>query len=171
MNLTSQLANKIYQVNDLIPVLDQIKNQGKKIVFTNGCFDILHPGHVDYLAKTKAFGDFCVLGLNSDDSVRRQGKGADRPINSEMARAIVLAGLEAVDAIVIFDEDTPYELMQKLQPQVITKGGDYDADETDTTKKTYVVGRDIVQANGGKVEIIAFLEGFSTTKMIEKIKK
>lgn len=171
MNLSLTLQNKLFQLEDLIATIKERKNQGETIVFTNGCFDILHPGHVDYLAKTKSFGDFCVLGLNSDASVKRQGKGDDRPINNEFSRAVVLSGLASVDAVVIFDEDTPYELMKAIQPHVITKGGDYDAAETNPNSKKYVVGRDIVAQNNGSVEIITFLEGFSTTSMINKIRK
>lgn len=138
------------------------KREGKKVVFTNGCFDILHLGHVDYLEKARQRGDKLVLGLNTDSSVRRL-KGEDRPLNDQYARARLLAALAFVDALTYFDEDTPYELIKELKPDILVKGNDYLAEN--------IVGADIVIANGGKVETIALVEGFSTTNMIEKIKK
>ncbi|NTW48994.1 MAG: D-glycero-beta-D-manno-heptose 1-phosphate adenylyltransferase [Chlorobiales bacterium] len=133
---------------------------GRKVVFTNGCFDILHAGHVQYLTKAKALGDLLVIGLNADASVRRL-KGEKRPINSEEDRAFVLRALKAVDAVVRFEEDTPAELIAELLPDVLVKGGDWAIDK--------IVGRDIVEANGGTVQTIHFLEGRSTTGTIEKI--
>lgn len=135
---------------------------GNKIVFTNGCFDILHPGHVDYLSKAADFGTKLVIGLNTDSSVKRL-KGNSRPLNEEQARAQLLASLFFVDAVVLFDEDTPFELISFLKPDILVKGSDYTIDT--------IVGADIVLVNGGKVETIAFLEGYSTTGLIERIKK
>ena len=135
-------------------------NKNKKIVFTNGCFDILHVGHKRYLEQASALGDIFVIGVNSDDSVRRL-KGASRPINSEQDRMEILSALGFVDYVVLFDEDTPYELIKKVQPDVLVKGGDYTVDQ--------VVGKDIVEARGGRVELIKFVEGKSTTKIINKI--
>lgn len=135
-------------------------NADKKIVFTNGCFDILHVGHKRYLQEAAALGDILVIGVNSDDSVRRL-KGPDRPVNSEQDRAEILSALSFVDYVVIFDEDTPYELIKKIQPDVLVKGGDYKPEE--------VVGRDIVEARGGRLELIQFVEGKSTTNIINKI--
>ena len=132
----------------------------KKIVFTNGCFDILHRGHVEYLSKAKLLGDVLVLGLNSDDSVRRL-KGESRPINNQDDRAFVMDGLKSVDYIVIFSEDTPLELIKITRPDVIAKGGDYTSNQ--------VVGKEIVEPYGGRVEIIPFVSGFSSTKTIEKL--
>jgi rfaE bifunctional protein nucleotidyltransferase chain/domain len=132
------------------------------VVFTNGVFDLLHPGHVDVLAGARAHGDALVVGVNSDASVRRLGKGPDRPVRREMDRAYVLAALAAVDAVVIFDEDTPLELVRALQPDVIVKGGDYAPDT--------VVGADIVQARGGRVVIIPLTPGQSTTSIIERLR-
>lgn len=133
---------------------------GHKVVFTNGCFDILHAGHAQYLAKAKALGDVLIIGLNADASVRRL-KGEKRPVNSEEDRAYVLKALRAVDAVVVFEEDTPAELIAELIPDVLVKGGDWAIDK--------IVGRDIVEANGGTVQTISFLEGRSTTGTIEKI--
>lgn len=135
-------------------------NAQKKIVFTNGCFDILHVGHKRYLQKAATLGDILVVGVNSDASVRRL-KGPSRPINCEQDRAEMLSALRFIDYVVIFDEDTPYELIKKIQPDVLVKGGDYKPEE--------VVGRDIVEARGGRLELISFVEGKSTTNIINKI--
>lgn len=137
-------------------------NQDKKIVFTNGCFDILHVGHKRYLQQAAALGDILVIGVNSDDSVRRL-KGPDRPVNNEQDRAEILSALGFVDYVVIFDEDTPYDLIKQIQPDVLVKGGDYKPEE--------VVGKDIVEARGGRLELISFVEGKSTTNIINKINK
>ena len=132
------------------------KNNDKRVVFTNGCFDILHRGHVSYLNRAKSFGDTLILGLNSDDSVRRL-KGKTRPINSEDDRAFVLAGLESVDYVVHFEDDTPYELIKLVQPDILVKGADYEGKN--------VVGSDIAK----ELKLVTFIDGKSTTKTIEKI--
>lgn len=132
------------------------------VVFTNGVFDLLHPGHVDLLVGARAEGEQLVVGVNSDASVRRLGKGPDRPVRSEAERAYVLAGLAAVDLVVIFDEDTPLELVQSLRPDVIVKGGDY-APET-------VVGAADVESRGGRVVIIPLTPGQSTTSIVERLR-
>lgn len=137
------------------------ENKNKKIVFTNGCFDILHIGHLRYMEQATKLGDILVIGLNSDASVRRL-KGKERPINNQNDRAELLSALEFVDYIVIFDEDTPYELIKKIQPDVLVKGGDYNPDN--------VVGKDIVEARGGELRLLQFVEGKSTTNIINKIK-
>ncbi len=134
---------------------------GKRIVFTNGCFDILHPGHVDYLARARDLGDLLVVGLNSDASVRRI-KGTTRPVNPEHDRALVLGALACVDHVVIFSEDTPYRLIQAVLPDVLVKGGDWPVEK--------IVGRDIVEARGGRVLSIPLLPGYSTTRIIERIR-
>ena len=139
------------------------KKQGKKIVFTNGCFDIIHPGHVDLLARAKALGDILVLGLNSDESVKNQGKGDDRPFTTCEARAFVLAHLESVDIVVPFNENTPIALIEDFVPDVLVKGGDWNIDN--------IVGRDIVQNNGGKVFSLPLIQGYSTTGLADKIAK
>ncbi len=134
--------------------------ENKKIVFTNGCFDILHAGHVQYLEDAKACGDVLILGLNSDASVSRL-KGPTRPVNSEMDRAFVLAGLKSVDYVVIFEEDTPYNLIDALIPDVLVKGGDWAVKD--------IVGADVVIDNGGEVKSLLFRDGLSTTNVIDKI--
>ena len=133
-----------------------------KLVFTNGCFDILHAGHVDYLQKARQLGDGLLVGLNNDESVRKL-KGDSRPIVDEKARAMVLAALEAVDAVVLFKEETPGRLIDQVQPDVLVKGGDYLAEE--------IVGYQTVTTKGGTVKVLPFLEGHSTTSIIKKIKE
>ncbi|KAF5057697.1 Bifunctional protein HldE [anaerobic digester metagenome] len=130
------------------------------LVFTNGCFDILHPGHVDYLQRARDLGERLVVGLNSDASVRRL-KGPTRPVNDEASRALVLAALACVDHVVVFEEDTPYELIRAVAPDVLVKGGDWSVDR--------IVGRDLVEARGGRVLSIPLLAGHSTTSIIERI--
>ncbi len=152
----------IIALKDLLVELEKLKEAGKKVVFTNGCFDIIHAGHVAYLADTKGFGDVLVVGLNSDDSVRRL-KGRGRPLNSEADRAVVLSALRPVDYVIIFDEDTPFKLIQEIKPDILAKGGDYDIDT--------IVGANAVQDSGGKVVVIPFIEGKSTTAILDKIRK
>ncbi len=142
----------------------------KKIVFTNGCFDIIHRGHIDYLAKASDLGGKLIIGLNSDESVRRQGKSAVRPLQDQHTRAMILASLHFVNAVIIFDEDTPYELINFIKPNILVKGADYEATVVDVNNKKYIVGSDVVKANGGEVKTITFLEGFSTTSIEQKIK-
>ncbi|MFN6117396.1 MAG: D-glycero-beta-D-manno-heptose 1-phosphate adenylyltransferase [Flavobacteriales bacterium] len=137
--------------------------KGDRIVFTNGCFDILHRGHVEYLQEAAAMGDRLVIGLNSDSSVKRQNKGPERPLNDEQSRAKVLAALRLVDAVVIFDQDTPLELIQAVGPDVLVKGGDWSEDR--------IVGADLVKARGGEVRSLKLVEGFSTTSLVEKIRR
>jgi D-beta-D-heptose 7-phosphate kinase/D-beta-D-heptose 1-phosphate adenosyltransferase len=131
------------------------------LCFTNGCFDLIHPGHVRYLEDVRALGDFLVVGLNSDASVARL-KGPSRPLQDQEARAMILAGLRSVDAVVLFEEDTPLELITALQPDILAKGGDYTPDT--------VVGRDVVEARGGKVVLVPFLPGHSSTTIVERIR-
>ncbi len=144
----------------LTTVCKELKQNGKKVVFTNGCFDILHIGHVTYLEKAARLGDVLVLGLNSDASVSAL-KGPSRPVNKEADRAGVLSALKFVDYVTVFDEDTPFELVSAIIPDVIVKGGDY-------TPET-IVGADIVTQNGGEVAVIPLVEGKSTTNIIKKI--
>ena len=152
---------KLIKNNELDKFLQKLKCENKKIVFTNGCFDILHAGHVRYLKESKKFGDVLIVGLNSDASVRAL-KGESRPINSEMDRAEVLAGLEAVNYIVIFNENSPVKLLSVIKPDIYTKGADYTV-ETLPEAKT-------VLNNGGEIKFIKLVEGKSTTKIIDKIK-
>ncbi|CAO80272.1 Glycerol-3-phosphate cytidyltransferase [Candidatus Cloacimonas acidaminovorans str. Evry] len=156
------LQNKIIPYSEIAELSQKLHQQGKKIVFTNGCFDILHCGHILYLEKAKALGDILILGLNSDASVKRL-KGNNRPIVSEKERALVVAGLESVDYVCIFAQDTPYELIDLIQPDVLVKGGDWTIDK--------IVGADIVQKKGGKVLSLNYEQGFSTTNIIERIKQ
>ena len=141
-----------------------------QIVFTNGCFDILHKGHVSYLAQSAGLGNRLVVALNTDASVKRQGKGDDRPVNNEDARAIVLASLGFVDLVVFFDKDTPLDVIEELNPDILVKGADYDPNESDSSAKKYIVGSDVVRKNGGEVKVIPLVEGFSTTSIIAKLK-
>ena len=136
---------------------------GHRLVFTNGCFDILHPGHVDLLQRARALGDGLLVGLNSDESVKMLGKGDDRPLNSQTERAFVLAGLACVDYIIVFHESTPLELIKGVRPQVLVKGGDWTPDR--------IVGRDIVEKSGGEVLSLPLLEGYSTTAFVERIRR
>ncbi|MFZ1694831.1 MAG: D-glycero-beta-D-manno-heptose 1-phosphate adenylyltransferase [Flavobacteriales bacterium] len=137
--------------------------KGDRIVFTNGCFDILHRGHVEYLQEAAALGDRLVIGVNSDASVRRQGKGPERPLNDEQSRAKVLAALRLVDAVIIFDDDTPLELIKAITPDVLAKGGDWTEDR--------IVGADVVKAAGGEARSLKLVEGFSTTSLVERIRR
>ena len=144
--------------------------QGLKIVFTNGCFDILHRGHVEYLVKAADLGNVMVVGINSDASVKRLGKNGSRPLQDENSRAFVVAALSVVSAAIIFDEDTPLDLIKFVEPHVLVKGADYDAEEKDTKSKKYIVGSDQVRASGGIVKTIELTEGFSTTAIENRIK-
>lgn len=153
-------GTKIFNLQDLKKETNKRKNTGQKMVFTNGCFDIIHAGHVSYLEKARSFGDFLVLGLNSDASVKRL-KGETRPVNDALSRAKVLAGLQCIDYICIFDEDTPLNLITGLAPDVLIKGSDWKEDE--------IVGAKFVKDNGGSVQRIPFEYNISTTKIIEKI--
>lgn len=162
MNYFENINSKILDGEGLEKWLVECRRSGKKIVFSNGCFDILHRGHVEYLSKAAAKGDVLIIGLNTDASVKRL-KGPSRPVNDEKSRAFVLAALEFVSAVTLFDEDTPYQLINKVQPDVLVKGSDYKPED--------IVGYDIVMAKGGRVETIDLVEGFSTTKTIEKLSK
>jgi rfaE bifunctional protein nucleotidyltransferase chain/domain len=139
-----------------------LRQQGCRVVFTNGVFDILHPGHIRYLQQARALGDALIIGLNADQSVRRN-KGPERPINSEEERAEVLAALECVDAVVLFSEDTPAEIIAAIQPDILVKGADWG--------ENAIVGRDTVEARGGRVVRVPVEQGFSTTSIIDKIKQ
>jgi len=156
------MHTKIKTVDELRPLLAILRAAGKKIVFTNGCFDLIHTGHTRYLAAARALGDLLVVAVNSDSSVRTI-KGEKRPINGQNERAETLAALQAVDFVTIFGEADPYRVISALQPDVLVKGGDWPIDK--------IIGRDVVEARGGKVVNIPFVEGASTTGIIEKILK
>ena len=155
------IASRVYSWEQIVKQCAVWRFQDKKIVFTNGCFDILHLGHIEYLAKSQDLGHVLIVGLNSDASIRGI-KGPGRPINNGHARAISLAALSFVQAVVLFDEATPYELIKIIQPDILVKGKDYAIDQ--------IVGYDIVTARGGEVITIELTEGFSTTGIIDKIK-
>lgn len=156
------ISDKILDRNSLLEKIRFEKSQGRQVVFTNGCFDILHKGHVDYLAKAADKGDVLVVAVNSDASVKRLGKSPSRPIQDQEARAYLIAALESVSYVTLFDEDTPKELIDHIVPNVLVKGSDY--------KPELIVGYDTVTSNGGKVETIDFIEGYSTTAIEKKIK-
>jgi len=170
MTHLEKLKNKLVDLKTAQEKVQQWKNEGKKIVFTNGCFDILHRGHVFYLAKSAELGDKMILGLNSDASVRRQNKGPKRPINDEQSRAFLLAALDFTDLIIIYDDETPLQLIKTLLPDVLVKGADYNADETDENKKTFIVGSKVVRKNGGSVKTVELEQGFSTTNIVKKLR-
>ncbi len=161
MNKYTQISNKIYTPDSLSAQLKLWNEEGKKVVFTNGCFDILHLGHVDYLAKAADLGDVLVLGLNTDASVSNL-KGPHRPIQNEQSRLRIMASLAFVDAVILFNEPTPYELIQLVQPDVLVKGSDYKPED--------IVGFDIVTQKGGCVKTIDFIPGYSTSSIEKKIK-
>lgn len=154
--------SKIYSLTELKTQIVIWRSSGQRIVFTNGCFDLLHRGHLEYLASAKTYGDILVIGLNSDLSVRRL-KGANRPFTSEQDRAYILSQLQMVDAVCIFAEDTPLQLISEIQPDVLVKGGDYKIEE--------IVGKDVVERQGGLVITVPVIAGRSTSGLIEKIRK
>ena len=155
-------TQKLKSLTELSDIIGKEKASGKKIGFTNGCFDILHLGHIRYLEEAKRDCDVLVIGVNSDSSVKSI-KGNQRPINDEGARTEILGALEYVDYLTLFEEDTPEKLIEALTPNVLFKGGDW--------KEEDIVGADHVKANGGKVQVIPYIEGYSTTELIEKIKE
>jgi rfaE bifunctional protein nucleotidyltransferase chain/domain len=148
--------------SDAVAFVERARSQGKTIVFTNGVFDIIHPGHVRYLRDARALGDVLIVGINSDRSVRALGKAPDRPINPEHERAELLTALASVDAVVIFDEETPHAIISALQPDILVKGADWG--------ENAIVGRDVVEARGGRVVRIALAAGYSTTEILRRIR-
>jgi len=154
------MSKNILKLEDLAEIRKGLKKLNKKVVFTNGCFDILHAGHVDYIAKAKEKGDILIVAVNSDASCRRI-KGPARPIVPEHERAFIIASLKPVDYVVIFEEDTPYETIKKLIPDVLVKGADWAIEN--------IIGREIVEANGGSVEVIEFVNNQSSTNIIKTI--
>jgi len=143
-------------------VREKLSHDSEPVVFTNGCFDILHRGHVEYLNQAKSLGKYLVVGLNSDSSVKKL-KGEDRPVNNEKDRAFVLGNLKCVDAVIVFEEDTPYDLISSVKPDFLVKGGDWKEDQ--------IVGSDIVKSYGGKVISLKFVDSYSTSNIIDRIKK
>ncbi len=169
MTRLENLQNKIVSLEDAKRRMGIWRNAGLKVAFTNGCFDILHRGHVTYLTQTAELSNRLVVGMNTDSSVKRQGKGPNRPINDQESRQTVLASLSVVDLVVLFDEDTPFDLIKELMPDIVVKGADYDENESDPTSKKYIVGKDIMAASGGKVVTIPLLDGYSTTGIAAKL--
>ena len=163
MNMTYSSAGKVISREDAARWVRGLQARGLKVVFTNGCFDLVHPGHVDYLEEARSLGDALIVAVNTDASVRRLGKGTGRPLNPEADRARVLAALAAVDRVVLFNEDTPLEILTELTPDVLVKGGDY--------RETDVVGREVVLARGGRVQILPFRPGYSTTLLLERLRQ
>ncbi len=159
--MLNKIKSKIQDWKSIATTVEQWKSRGEKIVFTNGCFDIIHYGHIHYLAEARQLGDRLIVGLNSADSVKRL-KGEHRPINDESTRQHLLAALEFVDAVVVFEEDTPLELIKIIIPDILVKGGDW--------KPEQIVGSNIVLTNGGEVQSLAFIQGYSTTSIEQKIK-
>ena len=161
MSHLNKINSKIFSLDDLKNQVNAWKQAGEEVVFTNGCFDIIHRGHIEVLAQTADLGDRLIIGLNSDSSIQKL-KGEDRPIIDQQARAILLAALSFVDAVILFPEDTPINLISTLLPDVLAKGGDYEIET--------IVGHEIVQNNGGEVILVPFVDGFSSTIIIDKIK-
>ncbi len=156
------INQKIISLTQLMRNIAVWRMKGLKVVFTNGCFDLLHPGHIDYLSKAADLGDILIIGLNSDSSVKKLNKGSSRPIQNQNDRALILSSIQFIEAITIFEEDTPLELIKQIQPDVLVKGGDW--------QENQIVGAEFVKTNGGIVNIIPFLEGYSTTTIEKKIK-
>jgi rfaE bifunctional protein nucleotidyltransferase chain/domain len=162
MKMEGSGATRVLSREQAVALVASLRGAKKTVVFTNGVFDLLHPGHVRYLEVARSLGDALILGLNADASVRRN-KGPARPITSEQERAEVVAALTAVDAVVIFDEDTPAEIVKALQPDILVKGADWPADQ--------IVGRDTVEARGGRVVLVPVEQGHSTTNLVERARQ
>jgi rfaE bifunctional protein nucleotidyltransferase chain/domain len=160
--MSHSTENKIISREEAARWVRGLQGSGLRVVFTNGCFDLLHPGHVAYLEEARSLGDALLVAVNTDASVRRLGKGGLRPVTPEADRARVLAALAAVDRVVLFEEDTPLEILTDLQPDVLVKGGDYQVHE--------VVGREVVLARGGQVSVLPFRPGYSTSLLVERIR-
>lgn len=161
MSSLKKINTKFFSLEDLIVQSDKWKKNREKIVFTNGCFDIMHRGHVEMLSHASMLGNKLIVGLNSDSSIRNL-KGESRPILDEESRGILLAALAFIDAVILFSEETPLNIISSLKPDILVKGGDYQTNE--------IIGHKVVQENGGEVVIIPFINGFSTSSIIDKIK-
>jgi len=164
------IQSKIFSQEVLRKAVAISKFKEGKVVFTNGCFDLVHRGHIDYLAKASDLGATLIVGINSDASVKRLGKADSRPLQDEQTRAMIIASLHFVSGVIIFDEDTPLQLIEFIKPDVLVKGADYDANERNKESKKYIVGSDFVKQNGGEVITIPLVEGYSTTSIEQKIK-
>jgi rfaE bifunctional protein nucleotidyltransferase chain/domain len=162
MTKLQKIQTKILNRESLASQLQLWEKESKKIVFTNGCFDLIHRGHIEYLSQAADLGHVLIIGVNTDASVQKL-KGKNRPLQDEQSRLLILAALEFVDAVILFDEETPYELIKKVQPHILVKGADYQPEE--------IVGYDIVKARGGEIKTLDFIAGYSTTAIEQKIKK
>ena len=160
--MTQSTENKVINREEAARWVREMQDRGLRVVFTNGCFDLLHPGHVGYLEEARSLGEALIVAVNTDASVRRLGKGPERPVNPEGDRARVVAALQAVDRVVLFDEDTPLEILTALQPDILVKGGDYRLDE--------VVGRELIEARGGQVRVLPFRSGYATSRLLERLR-
>ncbi len=160
--MTHNTADKIISREEAVRWVRELQGRGLKVVFTNGCFDLLHPGHVAYLEEARSLGDALLVAVNTDASARRLQKGEGRPVNPEADRARLLAALAAVDRVVLFAEDTPLQIITALQPDILVKGGDYRLEE--------VAGREVVLARGGQVLILPFQTGYSTSRLLERLR-
>ena len=165
----AHIQNKICTSKNIIEKSREFRSENKELCFTNGCFDILHLGHVTYLAEAASLGDHLIVGVNSDRSVKSLGKSPNRPVNTENSRAFLIAAMEFVDLVVVFDEDTPETTIKDLMPDILVKGGDYDPEEANETHPKYIVGRDHVINSGGRVETIDLVKGYSTTEILKKL--
>ena len=164
----SNLNNKILSWDDALRLRNIWAMKGETVAFTNGCFDILHLGHVSYLAQAADTAQHLIVAINTDASVKALEKATNRPINPEIARAMVLSALSFVDAVVFFEQHTPLEIIETLKPDVLLKGADYNAEQNNIQAKDYIVGSDIVKSYGGSVQTITFVEGYSTTGILAK---
>jgi rfaE bifunctional protein nucleotidyltransferase chain/domain len=167
--MPDQIQSKIFSAKDFYATQNEWNKAGFTTVFTNGVFDLIHRGHIDYLYKASQLADRFIVGLNADTSVKKLEKGSDRPIISEDDRAYLLAAFSFIDAVIIFEETTPLQLIELIKPNVLVKGGDYDPNAK-KGEKNYIVGSDIVLKEGGKVDVIPFLPGYSSTRIINKIR-
>jgi rfaE bifunctional protein nucleotidyltransferase chain/domain len=168
MDRLDYIREKIVSIEEAKRRISMWHMKNDVVCFTNGCFDILHIGHITYLAKAASLGKRLIVAINSDTSVKMLGKAPNRPINNEEARMMVIAALGCVDLVVLFEEETPLELITTLLPDILIKGADYDVNEAKPTHPKYIVGSDIVKANGGRVETIEMVEGYSTTAILSK---
>lgn len=167
--MPDQIQSKIFSLSDFLHICDDWRSNDESFVFTNGVFDIIHRGHIDYLNKASLLADRMILGVNSDASVKRLNKGDDRPIVNENDRAYLLAAFGFIDAVIIFNDDTPLHLIEAIKPNVLVKGGDYDPGASKGDPK-YIVGSDLVKSMKGKVDVIPFLPGYSTSEIVRKIR-
>lgn len=168
MSRLKSIERKIMTPETLKALREGWRIKGLKTVFTNGVFDIVHRGHITLLAKAAGLGDRLIVAVNADASVRALGKGDNRPVNAEPDRAMVIAAMQSVDAVIVFDAHTPYELIKALEPEVLVKGGDYDPEQLDPAAKNYLVGSDLQRERGKETVVISMVEGYSTTSIIEK---